>query len=57
MQNMLSSAPYLVALTIYPTSFIDCAINISLTRNSSANKEERQSHDISTVRIRLPFKD
>ena len=57
MQNVLSCAPYLVALTIYPTSFIDCTINIFLSRNFSSNKSERNSHDISTVRISLPFKD
>ena len=57
MQNVLNCTLYLVGLTIDPTSFIGSTINNFLSRNSSANKGERNSHDISTVRISLPFKD
>ena len=56
MQNVLSCALCLVGLTIYPTSCIGSAINNFLSRNSSAKKEERNSHGIGTVRISLPFK-
>ena len=55
--KLLSCALYLVALTIYPTNFIGSAINNFLSRNSSGNKAERNSHDISTVRISLTFND
>ena len=41
----------------YATSLIDSAINIFLSRNSSANKAERNNNNSSTVRISLPFKD
>ena len=51
MQNVLNYALYLVALPIYPTSFIGSAINNFLSRNSSVNKAERNSHDISYVRF------
>ena len=57
MQNVLICALYLVVLTIYRTSCIGSGINNIRSRNSSANKAERNSHGISTVRINLPFKD
>ena len=41
----------------YPTSLIDSAINNFLSRNSSANKAEKNNDDSSTIRISLPFKD
>ena len=40
-----------------PPSFIDSAIIIFLSRNSTANKAERNNNNSSTVRISLPFKD
>ena len=39
------------------TSLIDSAINIFLSRNSLANKGERNNNNSNTVRISLPFKD
>ena len=57
MLNVLSCALYLVGLTIYPTSLNGSAINNFPSRNFSANKAERNSHDISTLRNSISFKD
>ena len=41
----------------YPRGLIDSAINNFIFRNASAGTAERNTDDINTVRISLPFKD